>query len=59
MTDSAALRSFLVSDVDALQPFGFVAVVPNGHPFHIAEVTRQEDGGLEVRVPGRPRSVPD
>lgn len=59
MTDLGAVRSFLLSEVEALEPFGFVAVVPSGRPLHIAEVTQREDGGLEVRVPGRPRSVPE
>jgi hypothetical protein len=59
MTDPVAVRSFLLSEVEALEPFGFVTVVPSGRPLHIAEVTQREDGGLDVRVPGRPRSVPE
>jgi hypothetical protein len=59
MTDPAAARAFLVAEVEALEPFDFVAVVPSGHPLPIAEVIRGEDGGLEVRVPGRPRPLPD
>ncbi len=59
MTDPSAARAFLLSEVEALEPFGFVAVVPGGNPLHIAEVTRREDGELEVRVPGRPRVVPE
>jgi hypothetical protein len=59
MTDPAAARPFLVGEVEALEPFGFVAVVPGARPLHTAEVTRREDGGLEVRVPGRQREVPD
>lgn len=59
MTNPAAARSFLMSEVEALQPFDFVAVLPSGRPFHIVEVTRREDGVIEVRVPGRPRSVPE
>jgi hypothetical protein len=58
MTKPAAAYPFLVSEVDVLEAFDFVAVVPSGRPLHIAEVTRREDGGLEVRVPGRPRTVP-
>ena len=50
MTDPATARSFLVSEVEALESFGYVAVVPGGRPLHIAEVTRREDGTLEVRV---------
>ncbi len=58
MTDPAAARLFLLSEVDALEPFGFVAVVPGGRPLHMVEITRREDGGLQVRVPGRPPIVP-
>jgi hypothetical protein len=58
MTKPAAAYPFLVSEVDGLEAFDFVAIVPSGRPLHIAEVTRREDGGLEVRVPGRPRTVP-
>jgi hypothetical protein len=59
MTDPAAARAFLLGEVEALEPFAFVAVAPGGHPFHVVEVTRREDGGLEVRVPGRPRGLPE
>jgi hypothetical protein len=59
MTDPAAARSFLVGEVEALEPFGFVAVAPVTSPLHIAEVMRLEDGSFEVRVPGRPRGAPE
>jgi hypothetical protein len=59
MTYPAAARSFLVSEVEALEPFGFVAVLPSGRPLHVLEVTRCEDGGLEVHVPGRPSVLPE
>jgi hypothetical protein len=59
MTDPAAARTFLLSEVEALEPFAFVAVGPAGKPLSVLEVTRREDGGLEVRVPGRPRIVPE
>ena len=59
MTDPAAARAFLLSEIESLEPFDFVALVPGGRPLHIVEVTRAEAGGLEVRVPGRPRSVPE
>ncbi len=54
MTDPTTARAFLVSEVDALAPFDLVAVSPAGSPLHVVEVTRTEDRGLEVRVPGRP-----
>jgi hypothetical protein len=59
MTDPAAARSFLVGEVEALEPFGFVAVAPGDHPLHLVEVTRREDGSVEVRVPGRPLGAPE
>ena len=59
MTDPAAARSFLVGEVVALEPFGFVAVVPGGDALHIVEVMRLGDGSVEVRVPGRPRGAPE
>jgi hypothetical protein len=57
MADPATLRAFLLGEVEALAPFEFVALIPVEHPFHIVEVTCREDGGLEVRVPGRPASA--
>jgi hypothetical protein len=53
------VHAFLVAEVEALEPFDFVAAIPGGHPLRIVEVTRREDGKLEVRVPGRPRFVPE
>ena len=52
MTNPATARPFLVAEVEALEPFGFVAVVPGGRLLHIVQVTQREDGSLEVRVPG-------
>lgn len=59
MTDLAVTRAFLMSDVDALEPFAFVAVTPTDRPLHTVEVMRREDAGLEVLVPGRPPMLPD
>lgn len=58
MTNPTAIRSFLLSEVEALEPFGFVAAVPITQPRHAVEVTLLEDRGVEVRVPGRPQTVP-
>ena len=58
MTKPAVARAFLTAEVEDLDPFGFVAVVPDGHALHVVEITRRENGGLEVRVPGRPAPVP-
>lgn len=59
MTDPAAARAFLEGEVEALEPFGFLAVAPAGRPLHTVEVTRLEDAALEVRVPGRPPVLPE
>jgi hypothetical protein len=59
MTSPDAVRAFLLGEIEALEVFGFVAVSPAGRPLNVVEVTRREDGGLDVRVPGRPRIVPE
>jgi len=59
MTYSAAAHAFLVSEVEALEPFAFVAVLPVGQPLETMEVTRREDARLEVRVPGRLPVLPE
>ena len=59
MTDPVAARTFLLSEVELLQPFDFVAVYPSGRPLHAVEVTRREDNGIEVHIRGRPRGVPE
>ena len=58
MTDPKTARSFLEAEVEAMEPFDFVLARPSGQPLHVIEVTRLEDRGLEVRVPGRPGFVP-
>ncbi|MEN8159883.1 MAG: YbjN domain-containing protein [Myxococcota bacterium] len=59
MTNPVTANAYLLGEVEALEPFGFLAVAPIGHPFHTLEVTRGEKSGLEVRVPGRPPIVPE
>src|SRR5689334_22421332 len=46
-------REFLHEQVDALEPFGFLAVASPASPFEAMEIARTEDGHLEVRVPPR------
>jgi hypothetical protein len=58
MVDSATTRAFLVAEVEALEPFAFVLLAAAGNPLHVVEVTRREDGQLEVHVPGRPPILP-
>ncbi len=59
MSDPAITHAFLLADVEALEPFAYVLVSPAGKPLQAVEVTRLAGGGLEVRVPGRPRIVPE
>lgn len=60
MSDPATARAFLQGEVEALEPLAFVLASPAGNPLHAVEVVRLADGGgLEVRVPGRPRIVPE
>jgi hypothetical protein len=59
MTDPSVARAFLEAEVAAFEPFDFVVVIPGGNPLHMVEVTRGEDSGLEVRVPGRARPFPE
>jgi hypothetical protein len=58
MTDPTVSQAFLQGEVDVLEPFGSVMVGPAGAPLHAVEVTRLENGALEVRVPGRPPIIP-
>jgi hypothetical protein len=59
MSDPAAAHAFLLSEVETLEPFDFVTACPSGRPLHMVEITRREDAGLEVRVPGRPPILPE
>jgi len=58
MTKPDAARNFLLSEVEGLDPFDMILVAPAERPLRVAEVTRTEEGGLEVRMPGRPPIVP-
>ncbi|HVN41133.1 MAG TPA: YbjN domain-containing protein [Myxococcota bacterium] len=58
MADPAATRAFLLAEVESLEPFDFVLTGASGSPLHVVELTRGEDGRLEVRVPGRPPMLP-
>ena len=59
MSDPATARAFLLAEVEALEAFAYVLASPAGRVLHVVEITRLESGGLEVRVPGRPRAVPE
>lgn len=59
MADPKTTRSFLEAEIEILEPFEFVLARPPGAPLHVVEVTRREDRGLEVRVPGRPPIMPE
>ncbi|MDP6980686.1 MAG: hypothetical protein QF570_19150 [Myxococcota bacterium] len=58
MTYPAATQAYLSAEIEDLEPFGFLAISPSGRPLHLLEVTRLEEGELEVRVPGRPPALP-
>lgn len=47
-------HTYFESEVEALESFEFVAIGPAGRAFHMVEVCRGENQGLEVRIPGRP-----
>ena len=58
MSDPASARAYLEDEFDSLTPFDFVNVSPSHNPLHALEVSRLEDQGLEVSVPGRPEPMP-
>ena len=58
MSKIETTRAFLLSEIEGLEPFEAVIVATSGSPLHVCEVFRREEGGLEVRVPGRPPIVP-
>jgi hypothetical protein len=58
MTDPVAARAYLQAEVESLELFDFVALGTPGKPLHFVEVTREQDGRLVVRVPGRPPGLP-
>lgn len=59
MASRETLNALLLEEIEATSAFDFVALVPSGRPLHAVEVTRTEQGALEVRVPGRPPMVPE
>jgi hypothetical protein len=58
VSDPAHTRAYLEAEFESLGPFDFVNVSPALEPLESVEVSRREDGQLEVRVPGRPVPVP-
>ena len=54
-----ALRSYLKTEIEALDPLDFIAIVPTGNPLHILEIGRTDAGELQLSVPGRPRNAPE
>jgi hypothetical protein len=49
----------MIEETEALEVYDFVALLPVLRPTHAVEITRREDRGLEVRVPGRPPMIPE
>ena len=58
MSDRSAIRTYLLSEVEQLAAFDFVAAMPSGMHLFMVEITRNPQDELEVRVPGRPPVVP-
>jgi len=58
MIKRANTRDFLLGEIEALEPFGFLLVGPAGNPLHRIEIGRGEDRALSVSVPGRPPGLP-
>ncbi len=58
MTTPAAAKAFLLAEVEALEPHGFIGISPSENPLHAVEVTCVPKTGLEVRIPGRPPALP-
>ena len=58
MSDAQTTRAFLQGQVEKLADFGFLVVGAAAQPLHLVEVSRLEDGELQLRVPGRPPGLP-
>ena len=58
MKNPEATRNYLISQVEELSPLDLILVAPMNRPLEVIEITRREDGGLEIRMPGRPPIVP-
>ena len=58
MTTRESARVFLSDEIEALLAFECIVVSPVSRQLEATEVMRREDGGLEVRVPGRPPPFP-
>ncbi len=59
MPEPGLTRTYLESEAASLEPFGFVALGSPGDLLRLVEITRDDDGALLVRVPGRPRPFPE
>jgi hypothetical protein len=58
MKDRASTRTFLLGEIEALEPFGFILIGPAENRLHRVEIGRGEDASLAVAVPGRPPILP-
>jgi hypothetical protein len=58
MSNLEAVRSYLLSEVERLEAYDMMLVSPMDRPLGVTEVTKNEGGSLEVRIPGRPPVVP-
>lgn len=58
MSRTEVTRAFLVGEVEGLEPLDMILVAPMDQPLEVVELTRTEEGALEVRIPGRPPILP-
>ncbi len=58
MKNPDVVRTYLIGEVEDLESLDLILVAPVDKPLEVTEVTRREDGGLEIRLPGRPPVVP-
>jgi hypothetical protein len=59
MSDLSTLTPYLESEIESLEPLEFLALAPDHNPLHVVELQRNEEGGLELHVPGRPPFAPE
>jgi len=58
MTDPGVAETYLESEVESLAPLQSIVIRPSLAPTHALEVMAGPTGQLDVRIPGRPLTVP-
>jgi hypothetical protein len=59
MANRDAALAYLLDETKELAAFDCIVVTPVGHLLEAIEIVRLEEGGLELRVPGRPAPFPN